>query len=294
MAAVVALAAPCTAEATFAGRNGLLLMGSVERISPKIGPVARKADCDGRADLWTVFPDGSHLKRIGWGDTGLFSPMGRRLAIDYSGDSCWAYEHDGPDPRAGLFLSRADGSNRRRIRGTDLIGWLPNGRLIVVGRGGGSLVDALTGGLFMTGDGPYTFDANATVLSCSGRVAVAQHNELDIYTRTAVHVAGRVRVRTVKQRVLTSQRALDDMTPVWSPDGRSLLFAREELGPDAPVDLWTVGADGQGLLQLTNASTPQLATEDYFEAAWSPDGRRILFDRIQFRSPRAWARANTA
>ena len=112
--------------------------------------------------------------------------MGRRLAISYSGDSCWGYEHDGPDPRAGLFLSRADGSNRRRIRGTDLIGWLPNGRLIVVGRGGGSLVDALNGRLFMTGDGPYTFDANPSALSCSGRVAVARHNELDIFTRTAV------------------------------------------------------------------------------------------------------------
>lgn len=282
-AAVVVLVTPSTAEATFGGRNGLLLMGSTERGSPKISPVARKADCDGRADLWTVRPDGSHLTRIGWGDTGMFSPMGRRLAIDYGGDSCWGYEHDGPDPRAGLFLSRADGSNRRRIRGTDLIGWLPNGRLIVVGRGGGSLVDALSGRLFMTGDGPYTFDPIATALSCSGRVAVAQHNELDIFTRTAVQVGGTVRVRTVKRRVATSPRALDDMTPVWSPDGRSLLFAREETG--APVDLWTVGADGQGLLRLTNASTPQLATEDYLEAAWSPDGRRILFDRIQIPEP---------
>ena len=90
-AAVVVLVTPSTAEATFGGRNGLLLMGSTERGSPKISPVARKADCDGRADLWTVRPDGSHLTRIGWGDTGMFSPMGRRLAINYGGDSCWGY-----------------------------------------------------------------------------------------------------------------------------------------------------------------------------------------------------------
>jgi hypothetical protein len=283
-AAVLVLVPPSTADATFGGRNGLLLMGSVERESPKIGPVARKADCDGRADLWTVRPDGSHLTRIGWGDTGMFSPMGRRVAIDYGGDSCWGYEHDGPDPHAGLFLSRVDGSNRRRIRGTDLIGWLPNGRLIAVGKGG-SLVDALTGGQFMTGDGPYAFDSS-NALSCSGRVAVARHNELDIFTRRAVHVGGTVRVRTVKRRVVTGPGALDDMTPVWSPDGRSLLFAREETDDfEGPVDLWTVGVDGQGLLRLTDASTSQLVTEDYLEAAWSPDGRLILFERIQVPEP---------
>jgi hypothetical protein len=289
-AGVVVLVTPPTAGATFGGRNGLLLMSSFERASPATHkPVARKADCSGRPDLWTVRPDGSHLARIGWGESGLFSPMGRRVAIDYGGDSCWAYGHNGRDPSAGLFVSRADGSKRRRIRGTALVGWLPNGQLIVVGRGG-SLVHALTGRPFMTGTGAYVLDgynyeeANFA-LSCSGRLAVARPHELDIYTRTAVRVHGTVRVRTIKLTVATSPHALDRTRPVWSPDGRSLLFAREQTGNlDAPVDLWTVGVNGQGLRRLTDASTPQLVTEDTF-ASWSPDGRRILFYRTQVPMP---------
>ena len=49
----------------------------------------------------------------------------------------------------------------------------------------------------------------------------------------------------------------------------------------------TFGRSGSTVraVRLTNASTPQLVTEDYFEAAWSPDGRRILFERIQVPEP---------
>jgi Tol biopolymer transport system component len=44
--------------------------------------------------------------------------------------------------------------------------------------------------------------------------------------------------------------------PVWSPDGRKIMFERHFLIPNDYFDLYTVNADGSGLLQVTN--TPNL------------------------------------
>jgi Tol biopolymer transport system component len=44
--------------------------------------------------------------------------------------------------------------------------------------------------------------------------------------------------------------------PVWSPDGRKLMFERHVLIPNDQFDLYTVNADGSGLFQVTN--TPNL------------------------------------
>ncbi len=63
----------------------------------------------------------------------------------------------------------------------------------------------------------------------------------------------------------------------WSPDGRKLLLtgwpsnARNTGVPD----LYTIRADGTDLVRLTGDE----AWEDY--AAWSPDGTRIAFSRIE-------------
>ena len=167
-------------------------MDSAERWSPKISPVARKADCDGRADLWTVRSrTGPDLTRIGWGDTGMFSPMGRRLAIDYGGDSCWGSSTTDPTPVPADPCRARTGQTVAESEAPTSSAGCQTRRLIVVARGDGSLVDATSGRLFMTGDGPNTSRlANASALSCSGRVAVARQNELDVFTRTAVQVGG--------------------------------------------------------------------------------------------------------
>src|SRR5438046_1784099 len=44
--------------------------------------------------------------------------------------------------------------------------------------------------------------------------------------------------------------------PVWSPDGRKIMFERHFLIPNDHFDLYTVNADGSGLFQVTN--TPDL------------------------------------
>ena len=62
--------------------------------------------------------------------------------------------------------------------------------------------------------------------------------------------------------------ASDGHSPLWSPDGRWLLFGR---GSNASwFDLWIMGRDGNGARRLA---------ETVGHPSWSPDGRRIAYNR---------------
>ena len=66
----------------------------------------------------------------------------------------------------------------------------------------------------------------------------------------------------------------DDTVPLWSPDGRRLLFQAGEPGAE---DLWLVNADGSDMHKLTDTPGPI----DEYWPAWSPDGTQIAFNRSE-------------
>ena len=62
-----------------------------------------------------------------------------------------------------------------------------------------------------------------------------------------------------------------ELAPLWSPDGTSIAFLRQQPGGNrAPYDLWTMAADGSR--QVRVATT-------VLRAGWSPDGALIAFIR---------------
>lgn len=72
-----------------------------------------------------------------------------------------------------------------------------------------------------------------------------------------------------------------DQFPAWSPDGETIAFSR--VTTSGSNELWSIGANGTGLRQLTFSGAGAK-----HEPAWSPDGRYLAFTAAYFHPTRVW------
>jgi Tol biopolymer transport system component len=78
-----------------------------------------------------------------------------------------------------------------------------------------------------------------------------------------------VRVNGRGERNLTRSPGIGDLHGVWSPDGREIVFMRDDSGSEN--DIATIRPDGSNLQALTATDTDEEGPD------WSPDGKRIAF-----------------
>lgn len=111
-------------------------------------------------------------------------------------------------------------------------------------------------------------DENDVTISKPNRIAFLAGQVLVAVTllATSVTTAGEPVVKRHTTDGKLKQR------PQWSPDGKSLVFARHE---GANIFLYVRSADGRLERRLTKRSAPE------YDAVWSPDGKRLAFSFLK-------------
>jgi Tol biopolymer transport system component len=221
-----------------------------------------------------IDPSGANRHAIGPGTEPAWSPDGTKIAL--AGDGAVR----------DIVVVNADGSGRTNLTNTPETdeadpAWSPDGQRIVFARGVWPdhydlyVMNADGSGVTQVTD-VETSDVNPAWSPDGMRIAFSRWS-LDSVGRTIGDIFTMNPDGSGLTR-LTNDFSYDD-DPAWSPDGTKIAFTRNPYSNGLyELDIFAMNADGSGVADLSNATGSYDAWYDA-EAAWSPDGSRIAFDR---------------
>ena len=214
--------------------------------------------------LWLVDVEGREPPRLLFEyapDAAAISPDGQTLAYAVRN---WSPELDQPvQVEYALWLARSDGTDARRVvkippgMGIAHIVWSPDGsRLAFVHDSELRVIQADgTGERLLSrhwaagwGFAPPVWSPDGQTLAfpaLEGEMGSDAFSEAGTYRYVGIHL---VDVATGRERRLLPDEATGSLSPAWSPDGSRLAFLSTRSGSP---QMWTIGADGSGLAQLT-------------------------------------------
>ncbi len=246
------------AGATYPGMNGRILFDRCDEVT---------------CQIYTVNPDGSSLDQVtteGVNFSGDWSPDGTRIAYvsDVSGDfTIWVADADGSNAvQLTPNLRRSDDfwprftPDGQRVLYVSCLGFDCDGGLYSV-RIDGTHRHAVT---------PHSGASYNLAERSPNRHRMAYMRWHVGGVKMGIYVS---RPDGSNERLITPPR-LEGTIPDWAPSGASILFTTNVFFDRPNVRLFSVHPDGTGLAELTD-NTWRI---NDWDGAYSPDGRRIVFD----------------
>ena len=166
-------------------------------------------------------------------------------------------------PRFSAILAACDGGRR-----TALVACLPVAfaLALLIGLGTGATT------------AQASFPGTNGVIACSGPLGVnpppANASFLEIFTMSGDGVIGANGAPASQVRLQTNTNS--DFNPRYSADGTKIAFVKDPTN-NGNNAVWRMNADGSGETAVTVVSG---GTNDSFVGGWSPDGTKIVFQRL--------------
>ena len=237
-----------------------------------------------QGNVYTMNTDGTNLIKLAQGSTPSWSPDGTRIVFSLGFDRF-------PGNVADIYIMDANGANRVNLtKGRHNVNHSPavspdgtkiafvsyrdhNGEIYVMNADGKSLKN-LT--LHLDDDTCPTWSPDGRKIAFwSRQVAEGVQNHSDIIVMDA-DGANRTNI--------TQNPRASNRTPSWSPDGNRIAFAAfsnldRVRAWNANLDIFVMNADGTHPVRLTGDARLN------WLPSWSPDGRRIVFERAHQDDP---------
>jgi Tol biopolymer transport system component len=244
--------------------------GAGEPTTSANGSIVFSASTDNATELFIMDPDGANVTQLTHDNANNLSPA-------CSKDGQWIAYTSFRNDLAAIYLVHPDGSGETRLadnpsRFVDL-SFSPDGQKIAfVSERDGNPEIYVVG---IDGSGLARLTHNSAVedspaWSPDGTQIAFMTNRDGPYQIYVMAADG-------SGQVNLSNSPSNDLQPAWSPDGSKIAFYSYERGADkAASEIYVMSRDGSNVTALT--ASPQGADKrQFFNPAWSPDGKRMVF-----------------